>query len=488
MPRNPILSRNTALWPIFRPGWRKTLTQTRPALNLLAEEIDRLPPFVQNCPVTRRYLHLLAPLLWDRFPKREQTCTWLQARLMPHAAFVAACLIRLDMQFTYMSQLCQYLVEHPGLLWLLGFPLVRSRQYAWGFDAQASLPGKRHLNRTLRLLSNEALQFILDETVRLLRFELADVAPDFGQTISLDTKHIIAWTKENNPKAYVKERYNKNKTPTGDPDARLGVKRRRNQRTAKELPPTPTGSSVPAGKIKVTEYYWGYASGIVATKIPAWGEFVLAELTLPFNESDVAYFHPLMGDTERRLGFRPTYGAFDAAYDAWYVYEFFHQEDGTGFAAVPFSKRGGHRKSFDADGLPLCEAEQPMPLKYIFTSRSERIVHQKGRYFCPLLFPQPTGEACPIQYKNWPKGCQTTMATSIGARLRYQLDRHSQTYKEVYRQRTATERINSLAKELGIERPKLRNQQAIANQNTMIYILLNLRALHRVRAKKSLPR
>ena len=37
---------------------------------------------------------------------------------------------------------------------------------------------------------------------------------------------------------------------------------------------------------------------------------------------------------------------------------------------------------------------------------------------------------------------------------------------------------------LGIERPKLRNQLAIANQNTLIYILINLRAMQRL-AKQS---
>lgn len=37
------------------------------------------------------------------------------------------------------------------------------------------------------------------------------------------------------------------------------------------------------------------------------------------------------------------------------------------------------------------------------------------------------------------------MPTSVGARLRYQLDRESERYKAVYRQRTATERINRQA-------------------------------------------
>lgn len=79
----------------------------------------------------------------------------------------------------------------------------------------------------------------------------------------------------------------------------------------------------------------------------------------------------------------------------------------------------------------------------------------------------------------------TLMATSKGARLRYQLDRQSEDFKELYKQRTATERINAQAKELGIERPKLRNQRAIANQNTLIYVIINLRALQRLRKQKT---
>jgi hypothetical protein len=65
--------------------------------------------------------------------------------------------------------------------------------------------------------------------------------------------------------------------------------------------------------------------------------------------------------------------------------------------------------------------------------------------------------------------------------LRYTLDRSSQAYKAAYSQRTAVERINSQAFALGIERPHLRNGQAIANQNTLIYTLINLRFLHRLR-------
>ena len=89
-----------------------------------------------------------------------------------------------------------------------------------------------------------------------------------------------------------------------------------------------------------------------------------------------------------------------------------------------------------------------------------------------------------MNHKRWENGgCVTSLATSPGARLRHQINRESDLYKEIYKQRTATERINSQAVDLGIERPKLRNQQAITNLNTLIYVLINLRALHRIRAK-----
>jgi hypothetical protein len=455
-------------------------------LDHLAQRPADLPRFVQQSAVAMRYLRLLGVLDWSRFPERDLDVRWTLPPV-PFGPFVAACLVKLNEPFVYMSQLRDYLIEHPGLTWISGFPLVPSRHTPWGFDPQASLPTARHFTRMLRKMPHYVCQYLLDETVRLLQAELSTEVDDFGHAISLDTKHIVAWVRENNPKDYVEGRYDKTRQPSGDPDCRLGCKRRRNQRaSSKEPPPTPRDNPIPPN-ISVGEFYWGYASGVVATKVPGWGEFVLAELTQPFDQPDVSYFHPLMADVERRLGFRPRYGAFDASFDAWYIYEHFYRHGQpleAGFAAVPRSQRGGKRRRFDDHGLPLCEAGLAMPLRYTFTCRTTLIEHERGRYVCPLVYPERTGESCPIDHKNWPKGCVTTLATSVGARIRHQLDRQSTIYKEIYKQRTATERINSQAKALGIERPRLRNGQAIANQNTLIYVLINLRALHRVRQKK----
>jgi len=459
--RNPSSQRNRT------PG-AATLHLDRP--------VAHLPRFVRRSALAMRSYRLLSPIHWQTLPERDLSRNYGQLTV-PYASYTAAYLVKLDQRWTHMSDLRRKLVENPSLCWLLGFHIPCRLGSPNSVQADAALPTQRHLTRMLQQLPNAYLQLLLDQTVCLLCSELADVAPDFGKTISLDTKHVIAWVKENNPKAYLKGgRYHKHRQPAGDPDCRLGCKRRRNQ--------TPRADAVPAKTLKVGEFYWGYGSGVVATKVPGWGEFVLAELTQPFNRGDTTYFFPLMADAERRLGFRPPFGALDAAFDAFYVYEHFH--DAEGFAAVPFSFKGKTRRTFDPNGLPLCKARLPMPLKSTYVSRTTSLIeHEKGSYVCPLFHPQPNGQPCPIDDPHWAKGgCKTSLATSIGARIRHQLDRDGDIYKQVYKQRTATERINAQAVALGIERPKLRNGAAIANLNTLIYVLINLRALQRVRIKK----
>ena len=54
--------------------------------------------------------------------------------------------------------------------------------------------------------------------------------------------------------------------------------------------------------------------------------------------------------------------------------------------------------------------------------------------------------------------------------MRLTLDRDSPLYHVIYQQRTSCERINSQAKDLGIERPKARNIRSIRTLNTLIYL------------------
>jgi len=479
-----------------RPALPPASPPRRPTLSQLAQPDAALPHFVAADPVARRYLELLGPLDWVHFPERPTQQPWPGPTPAARAPYVAAYLVKLNEGLRSMGHLRRYLVEHPALVWLLGFPLVADPTVPHGFDVERSLPSRRQLGRVLRELDHAAAQFLLTVTVQRIDHALpSDLA--FGDVVAGDTKHILAWVKENNPKQYVEERYNETRQPRGDPDCKLGCKKRRNKGDgdgAQPVPPssaTPTSNPTPASHATVGEFYWGYASGVIATKVPDWGEFVLAELTQTFDKSDPSYFFPLMHQVEQRLGRRPRCGAFDAAYDAFYVHQYFHEAGG--FAAVPFVEKGGYQdRTFSADGRPLCAAGLAMPLKFAFTDRTTTlVVHNRGKYVCPQRHPHAAPDAvCPVNHPNWPKGgCTAMMPTCPGARLRYQLDRQSPAYKTIYNQRTADERINSQALELGIERPHLRRQSAIVNQNTLIYVLINLRALQRIcRRKEELAR
>jgi hypothetical protein len=445
---------------------RPRVPLVRPSLDQLTAPGYRLPAFVRACPVAMGYLRLLGDLPWGEFPERAEDRTWRGPRPAPRAPFAAAFLVKIDRRLTYMSDLRRFLIEHPALVWVLGFPLVADPAAAHGFDAARSVPSRKQFGRVLRELPQGSLGYLLSAVVH--KIEAAVSEDPLGDTVAVDTKHILAWVKENNPKAYVQGRYDPDRQPTGDRDCRLGCKRKVN---------TPPEEAKPASSVSRGEYHWGYASGLVAAIVRGI-DVVLAELTQTFDQADVTYFQPLMTQVERRLGRCPRFGALDAAFDAFYVYDYFAQAGG--FAAVPFVARGGVKERiFDAVGLPICKAGLSMPLLRSFINRTSLVEHERGCYACPLI---GVADACPVGYKDWPKGgCSITMATAPGARLRYQLDREAEEFKAVYRQRTACERINSQAQGLGIERPKLRNGEAIAHLNTLIYVLIDLRALGRIR-------
>lgn len=221
MVRTPILTRFGGIPGLIQAGFGRK----RPDLHTAFLQPERLPRFVIECPPAMRILDLIGSIPWGQFPERNLYRNWGQVTI-PHAAFSAACLVKLNEGLVSMADLRQYLVEHPAFIGLLGFPLTPSARFSCGFDPSASLPTQRHLKQMLRDIPNTTMQFLLGESVRLLLSEFATLGLSAGECISLDTKHILAWVKENNPKAYVSDRFNKEKQPAGDPDCKLGCKRR----------------------------------------------------------------------------------------------------------------------------------------------------------------------------------------------------------------------------------------------------------------------
>jgi len=105
--------------------------------------------------------------------------------------------------------------------------------------------------------------------------------------------------------------------------------------------------------------------------------------------------------------------------------------------------------------------------------------YREQRYRCPLLYPAATGQTCDHEQFRQEKGCVKDINLEAGGLMRVTLDRESPLYKTIYNQRTSCERINSQAKELGIERPKARTIRSIRMLNTLIYLTINLKALQK---------
>lgn len=404
----------------------------------------------------------------------------------PESAYLKAFLIRIKEGLTYTTQVRDYLLKHPLLIIELGFHLHLDPNAAYGFDPEQTLPCRFWFGQKLRHLDRTRLQSLLAATVN----DLQDAIPGLGEVVAFDVKHIYAWVKENNPRAFVKERYDKAQRLAGDPDCRLGVKRSTNRHPA-SVPDPSFSSEIPSGepgaapapsdpkadKKEKKELLWGYGSGVAAATSPDYGDIVLAEYTQPFNEGDITYFRPLSERALAAVSSPPTHLTADAAFDAWYVYQ--QAVELGGIAAVPLNGHGHPDRQRDHDAVPICRKGLRMVpvLQYAHPNG-----YRAQRFGCPLLLPQATGETCDHPQFLKGKGCCKDPNWEEGGRMRVLLDRESPLYKAVYVQRTSCERINSQAKELGIERPKVRNARSVANLNTLIYLVINGRALQKAKS------
>lgn len=420
-----------------------------------------LARMLEHDPVVCDYRAFFALFDWSQVSQWQAERSSRGRPSHPESAYLKAFLIRIREGCASTSELRRFLLKHPFLVLELGFRLILDASAPYGFDIHHTLPCDSWLREKLRTLDQDLLQALLRATVHALQAEIAGL----GEVIAFDVKHIYAWVHENNPRESMRDRYCTDRQPTGDPDCRVGVKRSTNQ-------VQPDGTTK-----EKKEYLWGYGSGVAAATDPVYGDVVLAEYTLPFNEGDVTYYRPLFQRAIVALDQFPTHITADAAYDFWYVYETVAHRHG--IAAIPLNTHGHEDVPRDPDGTPYCSAGLRMHPTYQFW-------HTNGfraqRFRCPLLVPERTGEVCDHDQFAKGRGCVKDPNWEKGGLMRALLDRESPLFHAVYAQRTACERINSQAQALGIERPKVRNGHSVKNLNTLIYLIINVRALQKAKS------
>jgi len=218
---------------------------------------------LEHDPLVQEYRAFFALLDWSLVAQWQASRSSRGRPAHPESAYLKAFVIRLKEGLIYSSQLRAFLVKHPLLVIELGFHLVLDPSQPYGFDAEQTLPTRFWLGEKLRHLDRGLLQELLAATVHALQDEI----PGLGEVVAFDVKHLYAWVKENNERAYVSDRYDKTQHLAGDPDCKLGVKRSTNQEQ-------PDGSTK-----EKKELLWGYGSGVAAATTPEYGDVVLAEYT-----------------------------------------------------------------------------------------------------------------------------------------------------------------------------------------------------------------
>jgi hypothetical protein len=407
-----------------------------------------VPEWFRYDAVAQRYEALFEMLDWTVVPETVARVVQRGRLAHPESAYIKALLVMLAEKHEYVSDVYKYLMEHPALVWVLGFRVKPDAASPYGFNLARTVPSAGHLRRKLRSLDVRVLTSLLAGTAQAL----CAVIPGLGESVIVDVKHIYAYVKENNPRAYVKARYDPTQQPHGDTDCRLGVKQRDNR-------VDDSGQSRTEA-----ECLWGYGSGVAVAQTPDKQLVVVAEYTQPFNQTDVTYGLPLLNRAMLNLGFAPHILIADAAFDAWYMYQWLVEVGG--LAAIALNERGKAATRLGVHDYPRCRCNgQEMRPKAWWVEATHRV----QRFYCPA--------------------CHTVRKMNIerGNIVRWRLDRQAVAFKQLYKQRTAVERLNSLAEALKIDQPRQRTLPAIARRNTLIYILLNLRVLQRYRKPQPSP-
>jgi hypothetical protein len=351
-------------------------------------------------------------------------------------------------------------VRHPALVVFLGFQLKGiSHELPFGFHIEKTVPSARHLRRKLQEFHNPHLKLLLYDTIiRLQKLGL------LNGIAAMDTKEILAYVKENNPKQYVKDRYKKDNIPCGDKTCALGAK--------------PSSNKDTSGK-KKPRYFWGYKSGAIFSQTEH-GLVCLSECTFPADKADVRFFLPLVLPLVL-LGVDVKVFLADAAFDAWYVYAAI---DILGAKAyIPINTRGHQilKQEFGPNGRPVCQKGVEMDNGGKWFDKQKGYHRQKA--ICPLVNPT-TGKRkkkhanmnCEI-LDSKPKGCSRVINLDVPDNLRFAIDRQSREFKDTYKQRTQAERGFSTLKNYGIETPIQRNINSVSNLATLAYCLMNARVI-----------
>lgn len=355
-------------------------------------------------------------------------------------AFVRALIVKHLEQIKSIPSLLTFLDSHPALCEMCGFKM-------------GILPDASQFYRFLSETNNS----ILENIHLAINKELVDQGIASLDLFIMDSKPVMAASRDNNFKNPNRNTRNKSKQPKRNPAASLSYY------SYQEI----------NGKKDNFIFFWGYRTHVIVSKegVP------LVEVTLPNNHTDAKVAKKLIRKLKRVFRFKKnSIFIADAAYDEKDFYNFIVNQLKCQ-AFIPINPRNQKEdKTFGPHGLPLCEAGLEMASAGAWTEG----LRDRLKFRCPIKASKkiakkyPNGCPCnnPCFSDGKAYGCTKYLDVTDDARSR--VPRNSKLYKDTYNLRTTIERYFARLGDREAEQTTHYKLKSIKNQMTLAHLSMSL--------------
>lgn len=399
-----------------------------------------LQELIRNAPLIRKYYLIFQSLDLSALPDRNYG---VGATGHSRHAMLRAFIIKHLQGIKSVPLLVDYLNSIPPLLEMCGFEL-------------GNLPDESQFYRFLEKTKNSTFKAIHQKANQLL---LEGNFASLDEFI-LDSKPVMAATKDNNFKNPHRNTKDKTKKPKRNPQATLGY----------------YSCQVIDGKKENLVFFWGYRTHTIVTK----EGICLVEKTLPNNLTDADVAFILIKELKRRFRFKKgTVFIGDKAYDVRELYTFIVKKMKSQ-PYIPINPRNQKEdKTFGPHLCPICDAGLEMKSIGRWTERNrERI-----KFRCPIKaskkFAARFGNTCPAKHPSFNSGncygCTKYLDVTDDARSR--VPRDSKEFKEIFKDRQIIEQYYSRLGDREVEQTTHYCFTAIRNQMTVAHLSASLIAV-----------
>lgn len=396
-----------------------------------------LQELVRNSSLLRKYHYLFQALDLSMLPDRNYGIG--RTGHSQHAILRAFIIKHLE-RIKSVPQLIEYLEAVPPLLELCGFTLGDMPDESQFYRFQADT-----LNSTLKDIHHSLNQRLIEQGCVTL------------DEFIIDSKPVMAATKENNLKNPNRNTANKEMTPRRNPAATLSY----------------YSCQVINGKKENMLFFWGYRTHVIISK----EGIALVEVTLPNNITDQEIAFILLRELKRRYTLKKGFLFLgDKAYDVRDLYTYI-VEQMKGNPYIPINPRN-HKddKTFGPHGCPLCDAGLEMKS----AGRWHEGHRERIKFRCPLKTSKKVAAAydhtCPAHHPSFSTGtgygCTQYLDVTDDARAR--VPRDSKKFKDTFKDRESVEQYFARLGDREVEQTTHYSLKTVRNQMTIAHLTASL--------------